>query len=74
MKPHLTPVDDSTAIVGIGYDSVSQVLFVRWHSGDTYAYADVPPLVHRILMKEERKGRYVNSVIKPRYAAREVYE
>ena len=73
MKPRLRPVEDSSAIAALGYDDEAEELYVQWAGGDVYVYSGVPPMVYKILLREESKGGYLNRVIKPRYASREVH-
>ena len=60
----------STSVVAVGYDEDRHELWVRLVGGETYAYAMVPPSVHRELLAAESVGRFVNARIKPTYPAR----
>ena len=63
---------DSSAVEAVGYDADTRTLYVRYADGDTYAYDDVPPDVHRWLLRSDSIGGYLNRVVKPAYAGREV--
>ena len=62
----LEPVSSSN-LEAIGYDSPSETLAVRFKSGRTYQYFDVPERIHAKLMAAESKGRYLNREIKGMY-------
>lgn len=57
----------SSELHSVGYDDVSNVLEVQFRTGGIYRYFGVPPDVHAALLTAESKGRFFNSVIKPRY-------
>ena len=71
MSPRMEPVE-SSSVVAVGYDGATNELWIEFEGGTTYAYSLVPPSVHRELLRSGSIGRYVNSTVKPRYAAREV--
>jgi KTSC domain len=68
-EPHMEYVD-STNIEAIGYDEVARELWVRWISGDTYVYSDVPTATHDDIMRADSKGSYLNREVKPNYPSR----
>jgi hypothetical protein len=56
---------DSTSIRAIGYDPVTKRAYVEYLSRrGPYAYKGVPPQVYAGLEQADRKGPYVNRVIK----------
>lgn len=59
----------SSNISSIGYDLDSRTLEVTFHNGGTYAYSGVPQSEYDALMSASSHGKYLNSNIKPRYAA-----
>lgn len=63
---------DSTSIAAAGYDAARKVLRIRFVSGRTYDYLDVPAEAFEALKAAESKGRFVNYVIKPRFKFRKV--
>jgi KTSC domain-containing protein len=63
---------DSSSIDQIGYAEDERELWVRFKSGDTYAYSDVPPGTHAEIMRADSKGSYFNREIKPNYPYRPV--
>jgi KTSC domain len=72
MVPKMRPVD-STSVAAIGYDESTRRVFVRF-CGSTrlYAYSGVPARVFEDLERADSTGRFVNTVIKPRYAVRKL--
>lgn len=63
-----TPVISSN-IASIGYDELSQTLEVTFDNGSTYAYSGVPKSEYEALMAASSHGKYLNSIIKPRFVA-----
>lgn len=57
----------STAVASVGYDPHSQILEVRYISGDLYAYLEVPAAVYDALLEAPSAGAFVNQEIKPFY-------
>lgn len=68
--PDMTPVDSSN-IEAIGYDVAGRELHVRFLSGPTYVYSDVPPETHQELMQAASHGSYLNREIKANYPYRQ---
>jgi hypothetical protein len=62
----------SASVVSVGYDATAFELEIEFHNGRIYRYSDVPPAAYRLLLQARSIGEYVNTVIKPRFAAREV--
>jgi hypothetical protein len=62
----------SSALTNVRYDRRTGALEVRFVTGRTYRYADVPMDLYERLLKAESKGRFFNSHIKDRYPTREV--
>lgn len=52
-----------------GYDDQAQALFIKFKTGQTYRYANVPRRVFDELMAAESKGRYFAAVIRLEYKA-----
>jgi hypothetical protein len=63
---------NSSNIEQIGYVEDDRELWVRFRSGDTYVYSDVPPAAYDDIMRADSKGSYVNREIKPNYSHRRV--
>ncbi len=61
------PTVDSDAIAQVEYEASARTLFVRFTSGDWYAYLDVPPLAFRRLLAAESKGRFFQDDVRDRY-------
>jgi len=62
----------SGAIRSLGYEESSQTLEVEFRTGRVYQYAGVPPETHAWLLRVENKGGFINRMIIPHHAAREV--
>ncbi|HET7126318.1 MAG TPA: KTSC domain-containing protein [Lysobacter sp.] len=59
---------ESEAMRGVGYDGPRRVLEIEFVDHGVYDYFDVPPSVHRALMRAESHGRYFAGHIRDRYA------
>jgi hypothetical protein len=59
----------STSVASVGYDPERFVLELEFLGGAVYRYSRVPAAVHRLLLQADSIGRFVNSVIKPRFDA-----
>lgn len=65
---NMIPVASSN-IASIGYEGdVSGTLYVAFHSGRMYSYANVPRSVYEGLMSAPSHGKYFHAFIKNRYA------
>ena len=65
---NMIPVNSSN-IESIGYvGGSSGTLYVAFHSGTLYSYADVPRSVYEGLMNAPSHGKYFHAFIKNRYA------
>jgi hypothetical protein len=58
---------DSVSIEAVGYDNDSQELHVKFVSGETYVYFDVPSPVFDAFVSAASKGSFFNREIKPAY-------
>ena len=58
---------DSVSIEAVGYDGDSQELHVKFVSGETYVYSDVPSNVFDAFVSAPSKGSFFNREIKPAY-------
>ena len=61
---NLIPVSSSN-ISSIGYERGT--LYVRFHSGQMYAYFNVPEIIYNNLMNASSKGKYFEAHIKNNY-------
>jgi KTSC domain len=76
---HGTPEERSGRVVSsvlrsIKYDRNAKVLELRFVTGTTYRYADVPPEVHQRLMNAESRGAFFNANIKDAFPYRKVVD
>lgn len=60
----------SEAVARIEYDAPAGTLFVRFTSGEWYAYLGVPASEHQAFLAAESKGRFFQDRIRDRYAYR----
>lgn len=58
---------DSSNIEAIGYDDGAQELHVRFLSGTSYIYHDVPRQIFDDLMQAPSKGSFLNREVKGVY-------
>lgn len=63
----MEPVN-STNVHSIGYDPASETLRIKYHSGHTGDYANVPQNKHDELMAADSKGQFLNEHVKPHHA------
>ncbi len=61
------PAIDSDAIAQVEYDASTHSLFVRFTSGEWYAYLDVPPPTYQRLLAADSKGRFFQEAVRDRY-------
>ncbi len=62
------PAVDSDAIAHVEYEAAACTLFVRFTSGEWYAYLDVPRLTFQRLLAAKSKGRFFQMEIRERYS------
>lgn len=67
----MTPVTSSN-IKAVGYDGKTTTLRVRFNSGRTYQYKDVPHEVYTALIGAQSIGKYFLANIKDQYATEEL--
>lgn len=58
---------NSSAIEDIAYEAGLRRLYVRFKSGERYAYVGVPADVHRAFLASPSKGRYFQEHIRDAY-------
>ena len=63
---------ESESVVSVGYDEGVHELEIEFQGGRVYRYVEVPIAAYRLLLQAPSIGKYVNTVIKPRFATREV--
>ena len=61
---------ESSSVRWVGYDLDEHVLEIGFVNGGVYRYPGVPPEEALALLEADSIGRHLNTVIKPRYAAR----
>ena len=64
----------SSNLEEVGYDPATRTLQVRFTSGGTYDYADVPTEAYMALIQADSKGRYLQAHIKGQYDVSRVPE
>lgn len=65
----MIPVNSSN-LAAVGYNTNSQELTIRFHSGGVYTYLGVPQNIHSGLISAASKGRYHHQFIKNSYPHR----
>ena len=58
---------DSEALAEVGHHPQSRTLFVRFRSGELYAYLEVPTDVADAFLRAPSKGRFFQAEIDPVY-------
>ena len=54
----------SSHINRVGYDKEEQTLGVQFHTGPTYVYAGVHPVVHKEMLAANSPGKYFHSNVR----------
>lgn len=67
MLPDMQSVQSSN-VATIGYEEDAEEVYVEFHGSGTYVYSGVPPIVFGDFERATSKGKFVNEVLKPRYA------
>jgi hypothetical protein len=62
----------SSVLEAVGFDRGHGELHVRFRSGETYVYSEVPERVYRELLEAGSKGGFFTNVVKPAYAGRKL--
>lgn len=70
MPARVTPLTGSSNIAGAGYDKDTRELAVRFHSGRTYTYLEVPEEVYEAFLAADSYGKYFNEHIKDQFVVR----
>jgi len=64
----------SAVIASYTYDEISGSLVIKYQSGLTYRYLDVPPEVYQQMKAFKAKGVFLNQQIKGKYEFERVVE
>jgi KTSC domain len=62
----------SSVLPDVKYDRRSRTLDLRFVTGRTFRYSDIPPEVYERLMSANSKGAFFNTHIRDEYAYREL--
>lgn len=66
-------VTNSSVIDEVGYDSVSQDLFVRFKGGKVYMYLDVPPDIFgkfkTLVQNQESVGKFFSKNVRGKFSS-----
>lgn len=63
---------ESSALVGVGYDSATAVLEIEFTGGEVYRYYAVPVSVYRELIAAASLGRFFTERVRDRYPTEHV--
>lgn len=58
---------DSSVLASASYLSSERTLYLRFHSGESYRYFDVPPGQYRDFLAAASQGRYFSQNIRDRF-------
>lgn len=64
----------SSMITIVDYHQENQILKVTFHSGETYAYFNVPFNIYQELLNADSKGRFMNNNIIEMYDYARIYD
>jgi hypothetical protein len=53
----------STNIAAVGYDAPGRELVIKFHTGATYKYFNVPLAVYQSILKAKSKGRAFHTLV-----------
>lgn len=70
MTPRITPIQGSTNVAGAGYDKDTREFAIRFHSGRTYTFLEVPEEVYEDFTEAASKGKFFNERIKDTFVQR----
>lgn len=62
----------SSDLHSVGYDPITCILEIEFHSGGIYQYSKVPESMHKGLMRASSQGKYFHAYIKDFYPYRKV--
>lgn len=57
----------SSCITEVGYDSINQILAVRFHRHQEYRYVGVPEQTYQALLTASSIGQYFNAEVRNAY-------
>lgn len=69
MNIEMIPVTSSN-IEAVGYNILTETLYVQFKGGKVYSYEKVPQTVYLSLMSTDSVGKYFNQFIKNQYVTR----
>jgi len=61
---------ESSVMDAVKYDADRRALTIRFDSGETYLYTNVPPAIAEALLAAPSKGRFFHEEIKPVFPGR----
>lgn len=68
MPARLLPIAGSSNVAAAGYDEDAQEFSIRFHSGRTYTFLNVPLEVYEEFTEADSKGKFFNERIKDQFA------
>jgi hypothetical protein len=63
----ILPAPESSSLATLSYIADQHVLEIKFRSGETYRYLDVPATDYDALLAAESKGRHFNAHIRNRF-------
>lgn len=66
----MTPIEGSTNLQAVGYDTLQRELHIEFAGGNLYIFSEVPADVHSSLMGAKSKGSFFHASIKGKYPHR----
>lgn len=68
----MVPVTSSN-LKSVGYDSLTQIMRIKFHSQEMYQYSNIPASVYFGLMQASSKGSYFAQYIKDIYIGHKIF-
>ena len=62
----------SSNLRSVGYDPITKILEIEFHSGGIYQYTNVSESIHSALINAPSKGKYFARYIKDRFSTRKI--
>jgi hypothetical protein len=62
----------SRILSSVGYDEISKILEIEFHTGLVYEYSGVPSKVYKDLMNSEAIGKYFTEKVRNRFRTKQI--
>jgi hypothetical protein len=62
----------SRILRSVGYDETTKNMEIEFQNGLVYQFSDVPPKVHKELMRSEEIGKYFTDKVRSRFRTKQM--